>query len=239
MSEPNIPVIVGEVEAGRAATVRRAVNKLIKGVNTNTFDLAELLYEMKEKQYYSPEFESFSKYARSLDLKYTKSYYLVKIVSLMLGVALARPVYEPVGLGKLRVISKLNLEGEYEGVPMPLIIKELTEKAGGMSLEDVTFEVNTILGLTEDESMVWLNILCKKLARENCIKPALAKAKMFMGQTKDDEGEYHDASDGSALEMVCANFLADPNFENPNETVESEKPDNLSSADAAEGSSEA
>lgn len=232
-------VIVGEVEAGRAAKVRREVNKLIKGTNTSTFDLMDLLHEVKAHQYYSPEFESFSKYAKSLDLRYTKAYYLVKIRELMLGIGLDRAVYEPVGMGKLRVISKLNLEGEYKGIPMPLIIKELTEKAGEMSLEEVTFEVDTILGLTEDESMVWVNIHVKKLARENCIKPALAKAKMFMGQTKDDEGEYHDASDGSALEMVCANFLADPNFENPNETVESEKPDNLSSADAAEGSSEA
>src|ERR1039458_2779876 len=124
----------------------------------------------------------------------------------MLGVGLLREVYEPVGMGKLRVISRLDLKGEYKGVAMTAIVKELTEKAGGMSLEEVTFEVETILGLTEDESMVWLNIHLKKLARENCVKPALLKAKMFMGQTKDDDGEYHDASDGAALEMVCANF---------------------------------
>ena len=59
-------VIVGEVEAGRAAKVRREVNKLIKATNASTFDLAELLLEMKENQYYSPEFESFYKYAKSL-----------------------------------------------------------------------------------------------------------------------------------------------------------------------------
>src|ERR1039458_7712797 len=95
----------------------------------------------------------------------------------MLGVGLLREVYEPVGMGKLRVISRLDLKGEYKGVAMTAIVKELTEKAGGMSLEEVTFEVETILGLTEDESMVWLNIHLKKLARENCVKPALALAK--------------------------------------------------------------
>lgn len=213
----NVPAIVGEIEAGRGAKVRRDINKLIKGVNTNTFDLMDLLHEMKSKQYYSPDFESFSKYAKSLEIKYTKAYYLVKIRELMLGVGLGRIVYEPVGLGKLRVISKLNLEGEYKGVPMPLIIKELAEKAGAMSLEDVTFEVDTILGLTEDESMVWLNIHLKKLARENCIKPALALAKKHMpeSQTKDADGNFIDPSDGAALEMICANFLADPNFNPP------------------------
>jgi hypothetical protein len=220
--ESNIPAIVGEVEAGRAAKVRREINKLIKGVNTSQFDLMDLLHETKSGHYYSPEFESFSKYAKSLDIKYTKAYYLVKIKELMLGVELARSVYEPVGLGKLRIISRLDLKGEYKGVPMPQIIKELVLKAGQMSLEEIKLEVETILGMTEDESMVWLNILLKKLARDNAVKPALALAKKHMpeSQTKDEEGNYKDPSDGAALEMICANFLADPNFNPPEEIVE-------------------
>jgi hypothetical protein len=215
--EPNT-VVVGDIEAGRAAKVRREINKLIKGVNTSNFDLMDLMHEVKAKHYYSPEYESFSKWAKSLDIKYTKAYYLVKIKELMDGVGLAREVYEPVGMGKLRVISKLSLEGEFKGIPMPLVIKELTEKALHMSLEDVTFEVDTILGLTEDESMVWLNVHLKKLARDNAVKPALALAKKHMpeSQTKDADGNFQDPGDGAALEMICANFLADPNY-NPTE----------------------
>jgi hypothetical protein len=210
----DVPAIVGEIEAGRAAKVLREITKLIKTTNSSEFDIACLLHEVKSNHYFSPAFESFSKFAKSLKIKYTRAYYYVKIIELMLGVGLEREVYEPVGMGKLRVISKLNLEGEYKGVPMPLIIKELTEKAEEMSLEEVTFEVETILGLTEDESMVWLNIHLKKLARENCVKPALALAKKHMpeSQTKDDDGNFIDPSDGAALEMICANFLADPNW---------------------------
>ena len=211
-------VIVGEVEAGRAAKVRREVNKLIKATNASTFDLAELLLEMKENQYYSPEFESFSKYAKSLDLRYTKSYYLVAIATLMRGADIPRSIYEPIGLGKLRVFSKLKLEGEFRGVPMPLVIRELTDKATHMSLEEVQLEVDTILGLVADESLVWLNIHLKKLARDNAVKPALALAKKHMpeSQKKDDDGNFVDPGDGAALEMICANFLADPNY-NPTE----------------------
>lgn len=221
--EPNIPAVVGEVEAGRAAKVRREINKLIKGVNTSNFDLMDLLYEVKANHYYSPDFESFSKYAKSLDIKYSKSYYLVKIKGMMLAVNVDRDVYEPIGTGKLRVISKLSVEGEYKGVPMTQIIKELTLKAQQMSAEEVEFEVNTILGLTEDESMVWLNLHLKKLARDNVVKPALALAKKHMpeSQTKDEDGNFVDPSDGAALEMICANFLADPNF-NPTEEQPSE-----------------
>lgn len=211
-------VIVGEVEAGRPAKVRREINKLVKGVSVNTFDLAELLYEAKSKDYIREwGFESFSKFAKSLDIKYTKCYYLVKIVANMTSAGLTRAQYEPIGLVKLRAISRLDTDGDYKGTPMPQIIRELTLKAGQMTPEEVTFEVETILGLTLDESMVWLNLKVKKLAKENVIKPAMALAKKHMpeSQTQDEDGVYHDPSDGAAIEMICANFLADPNYNPP------------------------
>ena len=203
MSEPNIPAVVGEVEAGRAAKVLREINKLIKATNTNTFDLAERLHEAKSNHYYSPEFESFGKYAKSLELKVAKSYYLVKIVELMNGVSLTRPEYEPVGLNKLRILSRLDLKGSYHDIPMIQVVKELTLKAEPMTIEDLTFEVETILGLTEDESMVWMNIKLKKLARENAVKPALALAKKHMAssQTKDEEGNYKTLPTGRLLRL--------------------------------------
>src|SRR6266478_5213216 len=207
-------VQVGEIDMSRAANVRRAINKLIAATTTNTFDLAYLLYESKSKNYiHGWGFESFSKYARSLAIKYTKSYYLVNIITNMEAAGLKRPEFEGVGLTKLRIISRLKPETEYNGTPVSLLIRELTLKASEMTPEQVQYEVDTILGLTEDESMTWLNIKLKKLARENVVKPALLKAKRFMGQTQDDEGNFIDASDGAALEMISANFLSDTNFE--------------------------
>jgi len=219
---PEEQVIVGEAESGRSTQVRRAINKLIAQTNSNTFDLAELLQEAKSKNFYTGwGFESFSKYAKSLNIKYTKSYYLVRIIENMQAAGVEREKYEPVGLGKLRVISRLQPDSEYNGTPVSLLIRELTLKGSDMSLEQVTHEVNTIMGMTEDESMVWLNIHCKQLARENVIKPALALAKKHIPQTQDEEGTYHDATDGAALEMICANFLADPNWN----VEEEEKPE--------------
>jgi hypothetical protein len=214
----NDAVIVGEQEAGRAIQCRRAINKLISTSNSSTFDLAELLFEAKSKNYYAGwGFESFSRYAKSLEIKYTKSYYLVRVVENMKAAGLERAAYEPVGMGKLRIISRLKPETTYNGVPVNLLIRELTLKAGDMSLEEVQIEVDTILGLTADESMVWLNIRCKKMARENVIKPALSLAKKHIGTkpaegVEGEEGQQVDASDGAALEMICANFLADPNW---------------------------
>ena len=221
-------VVVGDIEAGRAASVKRQIKKLIHGVNTNTFDLAELLYETKHNKYYAGDFESFSKYAKSLDLKYSKSYYLVKIVELAKGAALEREQYEPVGLTKLRAISKLSLEGEFNGVPMPLVVRELTLKAAAMDYEQVVEEVNKILGLTEDESMVWLNFSVKKSVRDLVILPAIALAIKHMpeSQTTDDEGNHIDPSKGAAIEVIAANFLADPNF-NTEEAKDTTPPNDI------------
>lgn len=210
--------IVGEVEAGRATQVRRQINKLISQANSSTFDLAELLYEAKTKLYFTGwGFESFSAYAKSLEVKYSKSYYLVRIVENMIAAGLERPQFEPVGLAKLRLIAKLKPDTEFKGTPVSLLIRELTLKAPELSLEEVQIEVDTIMGLVADESMVWWNVRMKKLARENVVIPAVACMKKFIGTQPSEEGEGQQAevSDGRALELICANFLADPNYEVP------------------------
>ena len=212
-------VIVGEAEAGRAAKVRREINKLIAGVNLSTFDLAERLYDVKTNQYFTAYgYESFSKFVKDLaGLKYSKGFYLTKIVNLMRGADVSREQYEAVGLTKLRAISKLSLEGEFNGVPMPLVVRELTLKAAAMDYEQVVEEVNKILGLTEDESMVWLNFSVKKSVRDLVILPAIALATKNMPESQkvDDEGNHIDPSKGAAMECICADFLASPEWNPP------------------------
>lgn len=228
-------VIVGEADTSRAAIVRRNINKLIKQTNSSTFDIAELLHEAKSKNFFAGwGFETFSKYAKSLEIKYTKAFYLVKIVEAMAAADVKRDQYEPVGLAKLRVITRLDPETEYNGTPVVMLIRDLTLKATEMSLEEVQFEVDTILGLTEEESMCWLNVRIKKMARENVVIPALRKAKRYMGQTKDEAtGEFQDASDGAALEMISANFMADANFDTPDDGTSAAAPEPAADATPA------
>lgn len=208
MENLNPPAIVGEAVAGQAAKVRSQINSIIKGVNTSTFDLAELLHEVKTKAYYAPEFETFGQYAESLEMKPSKSYYLVRIVENMGVAGIPRTEYEKVGIAKLRAISKI--EPTDPGAAEK--IKALVSGAASMDLEEVNQSVAESKGLTGDDAMVWMNITLKKAARDEVIKPALALAKKNIGTVgKDSEGMAVDASDGAALEMVCADFLSDPN----------------------------
>ncbi len=217
-------VVVGDVEAGRAAKIKKEVNRLIKGVSSSSFDLADLLYEIKSKNFHNEwGYTSFSQYLKSLvehGMKYSKAYYLYRVTENGVSAGLKREEYEPVGLTKLRLISRLKPAGEFNGVPMPLIIRELTLKAVNMTPEEVQFEVDTIMGQTEDESMVWMNFKMKKLARENVVKPAIALIKKHCPESQlvDEDGNVTEMSDGAALEMMAANMLSDPNL-NPGEEL--------------------
>lgn len=207
--------VVSETEAGsRSDEVKRKINKLIRAVNTNMFDLAEYLHEAKTKTFYTEwGFPTYSTYAKSLNIKYARAYYLVDIIEKMRRAGVSRAEYEPVGLAKLRVIAKLDPDATYNETPVVLLIRELTLKAPQLSQEEVQAEVDRIQGKVGDDSMVWLNLHVKKLARENVMKPALALAKKHIGTVgQDEEGTSLDASDGQAAEMVFANFLADPNY---------------------------
>ncbi len=228
--------IVGDADVSRATHVRRRITNLVKAANTSDFDLAELFHEAKKNQYPAMwGFESFSAYGKALskdyNFKWTKVYYLTRIAENMEAAKLTRKEYEPVGKTKLRMISRLKPDTEFNGISVSILIRELTLKAGQMSPEEVQYEVDKILGMTEDESMSWLNIRVKKMAKDNVIMPALALAKKHIGSVgTDEEGQSQDASDGRCLELICSDFLADPNWnvESINESTKTGGEDNPS-----------
>lgn len=231
IAPPDPQAVVGEQEAGsRSEEVRKKINKLIKAVNTNMFDLAEYLHEVKTKAYHSEwGFTSYSEYAKSLKIKYARAYYLVDIVETMRQVGVSREEYEPVGIAKLRKIVALSkrpgLSAVFDGVPVKDLIKELTLKAAAMEPEEVTAAVEKIQGKVGDDTMEWVNLHVKRITKTNVIKPALELAKQHIGSVgQDDDGNATDATDGAAAEMIFANFLADPNYNSgakPKETVAS------------------
>lgn len=206
-----VPAIVGEAKAGEASKIKKQITEIIQGVNKSTFTLAELLHEVKAKQYYTKwGHETFGQFAHSLDLKVSKSYYLVKIIENMLIAGVPKETYEPVGIAKLRIISKLDPTATYDGKPMTAYIKSLTETAKEVEMDTLKEAVAHLQGQTGDEAIVWLNVAVNKAARDKVIKPAIELAKQNIGTvSQDEDGNAKDASDGRALEIISAAFLAD------------------------------
>lgn len=210
-----VAAIYGEQEAGRAAKVRKAVEDKIKGIMTSTFDIAELLFEIKSKHYYADwGYESFQEYVSTLQIKPRKAQYLVRMVEVMSAVEVERNTYEPIGLSKLREITSLDYEGDYtnpeDGAKTPYkdIIRGLVDRAGDMELGDIKKAVRILKGLTGEDELIWVNFSLKRSVKEEVLDPALKLAKLLIGDSgRDEEGMAIEASDGAALEIIAVEFL--------------------------------
>jgi hypothetical protein len=58
------------------------------------------------------------------------------------------------------------------------------------------------------------------------VKPSFDKMKKHIGTSpsEEEEGQHVEAADGRVLELICANFLADPNYDTPETTPETSTP---------------
>ena len=214
-------VIVGAVEPGERAEVTRALKRLIKQVNTNLFDIAELLFKAKTRHLYTEP--TFIEYAVSLGLKKRKAEYLERIARIMDGAGIPRTEYEPIGIAKLRAITRLHpltKEGAVnmytnpvtqESHPMAEYIVGITEQAlAGRDIKDIENDVRVLLGEVGENAMVWRNFRLPRVVDENTIAPALEKAAINIGTVATDEnGVAKEVQDWRKLEVLAVEYLHD------------------------------
>ena len=214
-------VIVGAVEPGERAEVTRALKRLIKQVNTNLFDIAELLFKAKTRHLYTEP--TFIEYAVSLGLKKRKAEYLERIARIMDGAGIPRTEYEPIGIAKLRAITRLHpltKEGAVnmytnpvtqESHPMAEYIVGITEQAlAGRDIKDIEKDVRVLLGEVGENDMVWRNFRLPRVVDENTIAPALEKAAINIGTVATDEnGVAKEVQDWRKLEVLAVEYLHD------------------------------
>ena len=212
-----MPAIVGEAVAGEATQTLKLVKALIKGLSSNTFDLADALHRVKKNKWYAPKFSTFTEYIGTIDLRSSKGHYLVRIAQTMEDVGIPRTEYEPLGIAKLRAICRLDLTDEngngkmYEGKPAVEVIKDLISQAPEYSPEAVDETVKKLQGLMGDDARVWQNVSLTVAQRKKW-QEAVKLAKLNIGSVgKDEEGNYKDASEGDCMEVIAASYILDPN----------------------------
>jgi len=212
--------IVGEQVAGRAASVRRDLLRLSGNISHSVFDLADLLFEAREGNYYAGwGFSSLAEYAKvELGLKQRKAEYMVRIVRVMKSVGLKRSQYEPCGISKLRDIATLNPEASYWNTeskasePLDEHIVRLVLDHDKLTVEATHDEVLRLQGRTGPDSPVTRSTTYPKSVWENIIKPARELARQMLGSAgRDEEGQGKEYSDAACDEVIFADFLADPN----------------------------
>lgn len=206
-------VVVGEAVAGQAAKTLKQAKQLIAGLSSSTFDLMDCLHEISDKKYYAPKFNTFTEYAQSLDIKPVKVYYLVRIARQMALAGVSRAVYEPIGIGKLRAIARINIldqDGQVNPTKVDSV-KDLIALAPDNSIDGIKVMVDNLQGLVGEEAFEWRNIKIKKSANA-VVEKVFKMVRVQLGQTKNDEGIFQDASDGTVLEKICLDVLSDPNY---------------------------
>ena len=214
-------VIVGEAESGERAAVQKAIKRLIKQVETNNFDLAELLFRAKSKHLYTEP--SFSDFVATLNIKPRRAQYLERIAEIMSGAGIERAEYEPIGIAKLRVITRLSAVNDdgtpamytnpvtNESHPMVEYIVGITEQAmAGRDIKDIEKDVRILKGEVGENDMVWRNFRLPRMVDENTIAPALEKAAINIGTVATDEnGVAKEVQDWRKLEVVCIEYTND------------------------------
>lgn len=207
--------VLGEQIAGQSKQARKKLEGLIKGLNSNTFEIGRLLHTIKSNGYYDG-YTTFRDYVATLDIKPRVAQYMRRIAEVMEYLSIPPEMYEPIGIGKLREIASLDYQGDWtdtEGTThmIAAFILDLVKKAHTMTLAEVQSHVRVLKGIPPDEEIVGRHYYLPRLAAEQVVDPAIELARKQIGSThKDDEGISQDAGDGACLEIVSISFLNDP-----------------------------
>jgi len=213
---PEQSVIVGEAVAGESAKTRAMLESIIKNIDKQTLDAAELLEKVQSQGLYNPDFNTYKEYTRSIGLKDSKAEYLPKIVRVMKSVGFERKDYDKLSISRLRHISSLDPEKTWknpetgEEVPFKDFIVNFVQKGEEIDMETLLQHIRTLKGFVGENDITWLNLPFARITMDNTVRPAIEKMKALIGSVaKDEDGMSKDASDSRCVEMITVHFLND------------------------------
>lgn len=191
----------------RAEEVRQKIEQIKTNMVSGALDLGELLSEVRAYNYYSSwGYESFGGWLGSsgLDMSERTAYYLIKIIDNSRALGIGRSELEQVKMSKLKEIFTLDPATSGQE------IKALVAQGDNATLEEIKATVDKVKSGDENwERPVWLNFKLLESQKE-VVKEAIERVKREAGSTVNDYGEVVDISDGAALELMAANYLASP-----------------------------
>lgn len=214
---PQTAAIIGDVVAGAASVIKERIELLVNSLERSKFDIAELLYEIKDKKYYiGYGFDTFEEYGATL-MQRQRAKYLVRIVEVMTECGCDRKEYEKLGIAKLREITSLDPTANYKDkdgklIPMRDFIIGFVDEGDKMSLKEIQEHVKTLKGLSGEDELVWVNLHMKRLVKETTWQQAIEKARVNIGAVARDPetGNAIMASDSRCAEIIAIEYLNNP-----------------------------
>jgi hypothetical protein len=187
----------------RAKQIDSALRNLLSSSEDNLFDMCDLLFEANDNHYHN-EF-GFLKFgdwidASGFDISARQAAYLVNVGGMSLHFNVDRPTLKLIKISKLKEIFSLDKD-EHSAE-----IRELLEKAPGMTYEEVKARVRGIKGGPEAEDMVFMTLRFPSSAKP-VIDRAFEQVRVMNGDYIVN-GEVVELPNGLALERMAAEFLS-------------------------------
>jgi hypothetical protein len=195
------------------------VNVIKERLIENFLELSALLADIYNNKYFELSgYSNFSDYVEqsSLDINISTAYRMVRLInsSKLLGVSpeqmrLIRPT-------KLLEIFSLNPTTNQDD------IHALLKEGDKNTVDEVKKRVRKVKGLGEE---VFYRFSVEKDVADLCIEPAINKCKAEYGDTTSSDGEIKDISNSKAFELICIEYLNQPNMKQPVIDIKSEEPE--------------
>lgn len=229
MKEPLIvqletPAAIIEADSRRSDEVRRRVGEIDTTLTLSSFELGDLLAETKANNYWRDwGYESFSEAVKAskIDISPRQAEYLIQISKVSKLLKISKSSLAKAKNSKLKEVFTLDPgavvkdEATQTEESMADIMVQLVEDCPNKTLVEIKAIVKRLKGETEEPAgqLTWLNWPVRRDAKQ-VIEETLDKAGQIAGQTFDMlTKEAKDLSKASALELVCADWAADPNNE--------------------------
>lgn len=223
MSEVKEAEIVAVGSPERAEAVRKQIESLRTNLVDNMVDLGELLAEVKEKNlHFNYGYTRLGKWVEEssgLDMSERSAYYLIQIIEKSRKLGISKQVLKASKLSKLKEIFTLDAD------KYPDQIKLLTAEASSLTLHEVQEKVQIIAADGEErEPFTYITIKLPKSGKEVNFDPAVELVRKNYGDVPNKyTGEIGDVSTSYAIELICQDYLQDPNnYAEPKKSEESE-----------------
>lgn len=219
--DPAAPVIVDPPAIIRADTSRaeQAIDQIIRldrSMAANEFDMADLWLEISEGDYFHADHcQSLPEFIKKhgFQLSPREITYRVKASRVCRLLDISRDIRMRAGWSKLKAVTQLDPTAEFEGQNVGDIMRQMMLDAGTiLSLKDIQARVKEILGGEEDPDEIVKDTFAYTRSQKTVVDQAVDLATLQAGDTVDTvTKESKEISRGTAIHLIAADFLADPN----------------------------
>jgi hypothetical protein len=196
-----------EIVTQREVEVFNAVSKMRETLLEDLLFLGDLLSEARRDDHATKlGYTAFGDWleATGIDMSERQAYYLVRIVDNAKELGIPREQLMQSKISKLKEIFMLDPSSQGDK------IKQLVADSSSQALDEVREKVRQTRVEAGEEPLTWRNFKVTQSQAE-IIDEAIERAKREYGHTIDAQTqELVDISPGKAIEMICADYLGNP-----------------------------